>query len=88
MKFNGKLPKLFRASDGSNQQTESNNAKKTTLYYEVLEHLILKIDPSINLSDGIKGKVDKYLSEYDNDFDEARKHLFSDFDEYIKKIKP
>ena len=67
------------------KQLSANDIKGNNLFFETLEHILIGLIPDFQLEE-VKQTVDRYLKDNKYDYDEAKKHLFADFETHIKKL--
>jgi len=83
MTFKLKFPKFFRSTKSKANEINPSVNYANVLYIESLILLFEKIDDGT--SEMLRQKVNDYLAQHDNNYEEAKKHLFADFDTQVNK---
>lgn len=83
MTFKLKIPKIFQTTKSKAKTTDFAGSYANVLYIESLIMLFEKIDDGT--TEMLRQKVNDYLAQYDNNYEEAKKHLFADFETQVKK---
>lgn len=73
-----KFPKFLRSTKSKDIEANPSVNYANVLYIESLILLFEKIDDGT--TEMLRKKVDDYLAQYDNNYEEAKKHLFADFE--------
>ena len=81
----GSLFPIKLSDDLTVKPLSANDIKGYDLFFETLEYILTGIIPDFQ-SKEVRQTVDKYLKDNNYDYDKAKKHLFDDFEAYIKKL--
>ncbi len=82
MTFKLKIPKFFRSTKSKAKTIDFAGSYANVLYIESLIMLFEMIDDGT--TEMLRQKVNDYLVQYDNNYEEAKKHLFADFETQIQ----
>ena len=83
MTFKLKFPKFLRSTKIDELKTNPSVNYSNVLYVESLIVLFETINDGT--TEMLRQKVNEYLAKHDNNYEEAKKHLFADFGNQLKK---
>lgn len=83
----GNIFPLKLSDDLTVKPLSANDIKGNNLFFETLEYMLTGLIPNFQ-SKEVRQTIDQYLKDNNYDYDEAKKHLFADFESHIKELKP